>query len=174
METRYKTHVVRFQIVNFYLLIIIKYYILAILLIIQQFILYFIAVCWSITQRMALSRKEVDEIKPWLKDTVKKRLGYSEKSVVNAAIQCLQNNLDKDSACKELTSLLDDLAPRFVDDLFSKLDRIRRPKSSNRSSSNKKRTLEDVFGDSRDDEDTRNESETLKKRKKTRSSDFPC
>jgi hypothetical protein len=124
---------------------------------------------------MALSRKEVDEIKPWLKDTVKKRLGYSEKSVVNAAIQCLQNNLDKDSASKELTSLLDDLAPRFVDDLFSKLDRIRRPKSSNRgSSSTKKRTLEDVFGDSRDDEDTRDESETLKKRKKTRSSAFPC
>ncbi len=125
---------------------------------------------------MALSRKEVDEIKPWLKDTVKKRLGYSEKSVVNAAIQCLQNNLDKDTACKELTALLDDLAPRFVDDLFSKLDRIRRPKSSNRSvskDSNKKRTLEDVFGDSRDDEDTRHESETLKKRKKTRLNDFP-
>jgi hypothetical protein len=125
---------------------------------------------------MALSRKEVDEIKPWLKDTVKKRLGYSEKSVVNAAIQCLQNNLDKDTACKELTALLDDLAPRFVDDLFSKLDRIRRPKSSNRSvskDSNKKRTLEDVFGDSRDDEDTRDESETLKKRKKTRLNDFP-
>ncbi|CAB3995994.1 U4 U6 small nuclear ribonucleo Prp3 [Paramuricea clavata] len=118
---------------------------------------------------MALSRKEVDEIKPWLKDTVKKRLGYSEKSVVNAALQCLQNNLDRDSASKELTSLLDDLAPRFVDDLFSKLDRIRRPKSLNRSSSNKKRTLEDVFGDSRDnDEETRDESETLKKRKKTR------
>ena len=123
---------------------------------------------------MALSRKEVDEIKPWLKDTVKKRLGYSEKSVVNAALQCLQSNLDKDSTCKELTSLLDDLAPRFVDDLFSKLDRIRRPsKSSNRSSSNKKRTLEDVFGDSRDnDEESRDESETLKKRKKTRSSNF--
>ena len=120
---------------------------------------------------MALSRKEVDEIKPWLKDTVKKRLGYSEKSVVNAALQCLQNELDKDTACKELTSLLDDLAPRFVDDLFSKLDRIRRPKSSNRSNSSKKRTLEDVFGDSRDnDEETRDESETLKKRKKTRSS----
>ena len=125
---------------------------------------------------MALSRKEVDEIKPWLKDTVKKRLGYSEKSVVNAALQCLQNNLDKDSASKELTSLLDDLAPRFVDDLFSKLDRIRRPKSLNRSSSassHKKRTLEDVFGDSREnDEETRDEPETLKKRKKTRLSDF--
>lgn len=119
---------------------------------------------------MALSRKEVEEIKPWLKDTVKKRLGYSEKSVVNAAIQCLQNNLDKDSASKELTSLLDDLAPRFVDDLFTKLDRIRRPKTSSRSTTNKKRTLEDVFGDSRDnDEDSRDESETLKKRKKTRS-----
>ncbi|XP_028391992.1 U4/U6 small nuclear ribonucleoprotein Prp3-like [Dendronephthya gigantea] len=118
---------------------------------------------------MALSRKEVEEIKPWLKDTVKKRLGYSEKSVVNAAIQCLQNNLDKDSASKELTSLLDDLAPRFVDDLFTKLDRIRRPKTSSRSNTNRKRTLEDVFGDSRDnDEETRDESETLKKRKKTR------
>lgn len=121
---------------------------------------------------MALSRKEVDEIKPWLKDTVKKRLGYSEKSVVNAAIQCLQNNLDKDRACKELTSLLDDLAPRFVDDLFSKLDRIRRPKSSSRNSSTKKRTLEDVFGDSRDNDDTTDETETLKKRKKTRSANL--
>lgn len=120
-------------------------------------------------QEMALSRKEVDEIKPWLKDTVKKRLGYSEKSVVNAALQCLQNNLDKDSACKELTSLLDDIAPTFVDDLFSKLDRIRRPKSSSRHNTNKKRTLEDVFGDSRDHDDvTRDESETLRKRKKTR------
>lgn len=118
---------------------------------------------------MALSRKEVDEIKPWLKDTVKKRLGYSEKSVVNAALQCLQNNLDKDSACKELSSLLDDLAPRFVDDLFSKLDRLRRPKSSgSRGTTNKKRTLEDVFGETREDDETRDETETLKKRKKTR------
>lgn len=119
---------------------------------------------------MALSRREVDEIKPWVTETVKKRLGYSESAVVNAALQCLQKNLDKDSACQQLSSLLDDLAPAFVNDLFSKLDRIRHTKtSSSKGASQKKRTLQDVFGDEliRDD-DSKDESETLKKRKKTR------
>ena len=119
---------------------------------------------------MALTRREVDEIKPWVKETVKKRLGYSESSVVNAAIQCLQKNLDKDSACRALSSLLDDLAPAFVNDLFSKVDRMRTSKSSgSKGTSHKKRTLQDVFGDEARDEDSiRDESETLKKRKKTR------
>lgn len=119
---------------------------------------------------MALSRREAEEIKPWLTETVKKRLGYSESAVVNAALQCLQQNLDKDSACQQLSSLLDDLAPAFVNDLFTKLDRMRCSKtSSSKGLSHKKRTLKDVFGDElREDDPSKDEAESLKRRKKTR------
>lgn len=119
---------------------------------------------------MALSRREAVEIKSWLTETVKRRLGYSESAVVNAALQCLQQNLDKDSACQQLSSLLDDLAPAFVNDLFSKLDRMRSSKtSSSKGLSHKKRTLKDVFGDElREEEPSKDEAESLKRRKKTR------
>jgi len=45
--------------------------------------------------RMALSRKEVDEIKPLIDRTVIKFLGFSEPTLATAAISCLEKGYDK-------------------------------------------------------------------------------
>ncbi|XP_068701394.1 U4/U6 small nuclear ribonucleoprotein Prp3-like [Montipora foliosa] len=115
---------------------------------------------------MAVSRRELEELKPWVEETVKRRLGFSEKSVVNAALYCVTNNLDRNSSREKMTSLLDDLAPQFVTDLFEKLSELKRSKNFNsgKSSLSKKRTLEDVFGD--DNQDDRGESSHLKSKRK--------
>ena len=115
---------------------------------------------------MAVSRRELEELKPWVEETVKRRLGFSEKSVVNAALYCVTNNLDRSSSREKMTSLLDDLAPQFVTDLFEKLSELKRSKNFNsgKSSLSKKRTLEDVFGD--DNQDDRGESSHLKSKRK--------
>ena len=115
---------------------------------------------------MAVSRRELEELKPWVEETVKRRLGFNEKSVVNAALYCVTNNLDRTSSREKLSSLLDDLAPQFVTDLFDKVSQIKSSKSSaaGKSSQAKKRTLEDVFGD--DAGDDRSDSSSLKSRRK--------
>lgn len=115
---------------------------------------------------MAVSRRELEELKPWVEETVERRLGFNEKSVVNAALYCVKNNLDRVSSQEKLSSLLDDLAPQFVTDLFDKVYQLKNSKNSTsgKSSQAKKRTLEDVFGD--DPGDDRNESADLKSKRK--------
>lgn len=115
---------------------------------------------------MAISRRELEELKPWVEEAVKRRLGFNEKSVVNAALYCVSNNLDRNSSREKLSSLLDDLAPQFVTDLFDKVTQLKSSKSSGseRSSKAKKRTLEDVFGD--DTGDDHGESASLKSKRK--------
>ena len=115
---------------------------------------------------MAVSRRELEELKTWVEKTVERRLGFNEKSVVNAALHCVTNNLDRSSSREKLSSLLDDLAPQFVNDLFDKVSQLKTSKSSasSKSSHAKKRTLEDVFGE--DTGDDRGESANLKSRRK--------
>lgn len=114
---------------------------------------------------MAVSRRELEELKPWVEETVKRRLGFNEKSVVNAALYCVTNNLDRSSSREKLSSLLDDLAPQFVTDLFDKVSQLKSNKSSGsgKSSQAKKRTLEDVFGEDADD---RGDSANLRSKRK--------
>ena len=67
---------------------------------------------------MPLTKKEVDELQPIIRETVTKRLGFPENAVMKAAVACLQEELDHDMATEKMSSLLgDDLAPRFVEDL---------------------------------------------------------
>ena len=115
---------------------------------------------------MAVSRRELEELKPWVEETVKRRLGFNEKSVVNAALYCVTNNLDRSSSREKLSSLLDDLAPQFVSDLFDKVSQLKSSKSSGsgKSSQSRKRTLEDVFGE--DTGDDRGDSSHLKSKRK--------
>ncbi|XP_031571014.1 U4/U6 small nuclear ribonucleoprotein Prp3-like [Actinia tenebrosa] len=103
-----------------------------------------------------VSRKELDELKVWIGESVKKRLGFNEKSVVKAALDCVSKNLDKRSSIEQLATFLDDLAPQFVEDLFNRVTQIKTNKllSSHKSSSSRKRTLEDVFGDDTDESST--------------------
>ena len=116
-----------------------------------------------------MSRRELEDLKPWVEETVKRRLGFSEKSVVNAALYCVSKNLDKRSSCEQLSSLLDDLAPKFVEDLFQKVSQLKTNKNlaTGRSSQAKKRTLEDVFGDDTND-DSSDTSHLKSKRKQSR------
>lgn len=119
---------------------------------------------------MAVSRKELEELKPWVEETVKRRLGFNEKSVVNAALYCVTNSLDRSSSREKLSSLLDDLAPQFVTDLFDKVSQIKSSKnlSSGKISQSKKRTLEDVFGEDTGGEDRGDSSHLKSKRKQSR------
>lgn len=45
--------------------------------------------------RMSLPKREVEELRPWVERTVKKVLGFSEPTVVTAALHCVGKGLDK-------------------------------------------------------------------------------
>lgn len=113
----------------------------------------------------SISKRDLDELKTWVESSVKKRLGFNEKSVVKAALDCVSMNLGKKSSVKELETFLDDLAPQFVEDLFNKVQEIKeiRSSSSQRSSSSRKRTLEDVFGEDNEDYSTTTTSNVKRK-----------
>jgi len=51
------------------------------------------AVGWCRT--MALTRKEAEELKPIIDRTVVKFLGFSEPTLVTAAVSCLEKGYDK-------------------------------------------------------------------------------
>lgn len=75
---------------------------------------------------MALSRREQEELQPLILETVTQRLGFPEKAVMKASLSCLTQNLDREQTVDQLTALLgQDLAPRFVEDLFNRIDRAR-------------------------------------------------
>lgn len=44
---------------------------------------------------MSLPKREVEELRPWVERTVKKELGFSEPTVVTAALHCVGKGLDK-------------------------------------------------------------------------------
>ena len=76
--------------------------------------------------RMALSRREQEELQPLILETVTQRLGFPEKAVMKASLSCLTQNFDREQTVEQLTALLgQDLAPRFVEDLFNRIDRAR-------------------------------------------------
>lgn len=47
---------------------------------------------------MSLSKRELDELKPWIEKTVKRVLGFSEPTVVTAALNCVGKGMDKKKA----------------------------------------------------------------------------
>jgi U4/U6 small nuclear ribonucleoprotein PRP3 len=53
---------------------------------------------FSIFSEMALSKRELDELKPWIEKTVKRVLGFSEPTVVTAALNCVGKGMDKKKA----------------------------------------------------------------------------
>uniref|UniRef100_A0A8C5TG70 U4/U6 small nuclear ribonucleoprotein Prp3 n=1 Tax=Malurus cyaneus samueli TaxID=2593467 RepID=A0A8C5TG70_9PASS len=86
---------------------------------------------------MALSKRELDELKPWIEKTVKRVLGFSEPTVVTAALNCVGKGMDKKKAADHLKPFLDDSTLRFVDKLFEAVEEGR---SSRHSKSNSDRT----------------------------------
>ncbi|XP_075463720.1 U4/U6 small nuclear ribonucleoprotein Prp3 isoform X2 [Ascaphus truei] len=97
---------------------------------------------------MALSRRELDDLKPWVEKTVKGVLGFSEPTVVTAALNCVGKGMDKKKTADHLKPFLDDSTLRFVDKLFDAVKEGRSSRHSRSSSDrSKKRELKDVFGD---------------------------
>lgn len=44
---------------------------------------------------MALSKRDIDDLKPWIDKTVQKFLGFSEPALVKTAINCLSSGYDR-------------------------------------------------------------------------------
>uniref|UniRef100_A0A4W6FS88 U4/U6 small nuclear ribonucleoprotein Prp3 n=1 Tax=Lates calcarifer TaxID=8187 RepID=A0A4W6FS88_LATCA len=98
--------------------------------------------------RMSLPKREVEELRPWVERTVKKVLGFSEPTVVTAALHCVGKGLDKRKTIDQLRPFLDDSAGGFVERLFEALEESRSSRGNKGAGEkNRKRDLKDVFGD---------------------------
>ncbi|NXF41642.1 PRPF3 protein, partial [Nyctibius bracteatus] len=94
---------------------------------------------------MSLSKRELDELKPWIEKTVKRVLGFSEPTVVTAALNCVGKGMDKKKAADHLKPFLDDSTLRFVDKLFEAVEEGRSSRhSKSNSDRNRKRELKRV------------------------------
>uniref|UniRef100_A0A7N8X4J0 U4/U6 small nuclear ribonucleoprotein Prp3 n=1 Tax=Mastacembelus armatus TaxID=205130 RepID=A0A7N8X4J0_9TELE len=97
---------------------------------------------------MSLPKREVEELRPWVERTVKKVLGFSEPTVVTAALHCVGKGLDKRKTIDQLRPFLDDSAGGFVERLFEALEESRSARGlKGVGEKNRKRELKDVFGD---------------------------
>lgn len=87
-------------------------------------------------------------MRPWVERTVKKVLGFSEPTVVTAALHCVGKGLDKRKTTDQLRPFLDDSAGSFVDRLFEALEESR-SSGGNKGGLEKsrKREIKDVFAD---------------------------
>ncbi|KAJ4430055.1 hypothetical protein ANN_22263 [Periplaneta americana] len=80
----------------------------------------------------SLSKKDIEEIKPYVDKTVQKFLGFSEPSLVTAALNCLTSGYDKRKTTNKLASLLDDKkAARLTERIFDLAEEL---KSAQRAS----------------------------------------
>lgn len=97
---------------------------------------------------MSLPKREVEELRPWVERTVKKVLGFSEPTVVTAALHCVGKGLDKRKTTDQLRPFLDESAGGFVERLFEALEESRTARGNKGAGErNRKRDLKDVFGD---------------------------
>uniref|UniRef100_A0A3B3SEN5 U4/U6 small nuclear ribonucleoprotein Prp3 n=1 Tax=Paramormyrops kingsleyae TaxID=1676925 RepID=A0A3B3SEN5_9TELE len=79
---------------------------------------------------MSLPKREVEELRPWVERTVKKVLGFSEPTVVTAALHCVGKGLDKRKTTDQLRPFLDESAGGFVERLFEALEESRNSRGS--------------------------------------------
>ncbi|XP_034553366.1 U4/U6 small nuclear ribonucleoprotein Prp3 isoform X2 [Notolabrus celidotus] len=120
---------------------------------------------------MSLPKREVEELRPWVERTVKKVLGFSEPTVVTAALHCVGKGLDKRKTTDQLRPFLDDSAGGFVERLFEALEESRSARGNKGTGEkNRKRDLKDVFGDEAESglmrETSQSEDGTVAKRKR--------
>uniref|UniRef100_A0A7N6B4B6 U4/U6 small nuclear ribonucleoprotein Prp3 n=1 Tax=Anabas testudineus TaxID=64144 RepID=A0A7N6B4B6_ANATE len=96
---------------------------------------------------MSLPKREVEELRPWVERTVKKVLGFSEPTVVTAALHCVGKGLDKRKTIDQLRPFLDDSAGGFVERLFEALEESRSARGNKGGGEkNRKRDLKAVDG----------------------------
>uniref|UniRef100_A0A3B4F4V4 U4/U6 small nuclear ribonucleoprotein Prp3 n=1 Tax=Pundamilia nyererei TaxID=303518 RepID=A0A3B4F4V4_9CICH len=100
---------------------------------------------------MSLPKREVEELRPWVERTVKKVLGFSEPTVVTAALHCVGKGLDKRKTIDQLRPFLDDSAGGFVERLFEALEESRSTRGNKGSGEkNRKRELKADTGAARE------------------------
>ncbi|XP_069551979.1 U4/U6 small nuclear ribonucleoprotein Prp3 [Brachyistius frenatus] len=111
---------------------------------------------------MSLPKREVEELRPWVERTVKKVLGFSEPTVVTAALHCVGKGLDKRKTIDQLRPFLDDSAGGFVERLFEALEESRSSRGNKGAGEkHRKRDLKDVFGDETESGAVREAPETV-------------
>uniref|UniRef100_A0A674CES2 U4/U6 small nuclear ribonucleoprotein Prp3 n=1 Tax=Salmo trutta TaxID=8032 RepID=A0A674CES2_SALTR len=100
---------------------------------------------------MSLPKREVEELRPWVERTVKKVLGFSEPTVVTAALHCVGKGLDKRKTTDQLRPFLDESAGGFVERLFEALEESRNSRGNKGAGErNRKRDLKVEVGARRD------------------------
>lgn len=111
---------------------------------------------------MSLPKREVEELRPWVERTVKMVLGFSEPTVVTAALHCVGKGLDKRKTTDQLRPFLDESAGGFVERLFEAVEESRNARG-NRGAGEKhrKRDFKDVFGDETETVAVRETPETV-------------
>ncbi|XP_062511867.1 U4/U6 small nuclear ribonucleoprotein Prp3-like [Corticium candelabrum] len=99
---------------------------------------------------MALSRQELDELRPYVSSITSDVLGFPETAVVSAAMDCVSKNLEKEKIALHLRTLLDDLAPSFVDKLSDKVEQIKQSRTAGESTGRKRKRegFSEAVGDS--------------------------
>ncbi|XP_069505826.1 U4/U6 small nuclear ribonucleoprotein Prp3 isoform X2 [Ambystoma mexicanum] len=111
---------------------------------------------------MSLSKRELDEMKPWVEKSVKRFFGFSDPTVVTAALNCVGNGMDKKKAAEHLRPFLDDTTSRFVEKLFEAVDEGRNSRHSRSSNDRiKKREIKDVFADDSDLKESSNKKKRV-------------
>lgn len=101
--------------------------------------------------------KEIDQLRPWLKQTVTSLLGFEDATPVIATVRCLEKHLDKNGIQgtyflffmhnQLLLAALEDLMPGnaagFVDKLFTEIESQRTVRKAAQESQKRKRAGED-------------------------------
>lgn len=96
---------------------------------------------------MSLTDREWDDLKALLDKAVNKFLGFSEPSLVTAALNCIDKGYDERKTADKLQAILDEKqAPMFAEKLFDVWDNYRMSSKSHRSKRRK-------FQDDHDDKD---------------------
>ena len=96
---------------------------------------------------MGITRKEAEDLKPVISKAVTKVLGFSDSAVVVAAVNCLSNNLDKNSTIEHLKPLMDNSASKFVEELYNNIEdakRTRKRKDRREANGEAKKSRRDV------------------------------
>lgn len=71
----------------------------------------------------SLSKRDLEDLKPAVDETLRQVLGFSDSAVVTAALNCVAKGMSKSKAVDMLTPLLEDSAPKFVESLFTTISR---------------------------------------------------
>uniref|UniRef100_A0A8C5MQ43 U4/U6 small nuclear ribonucleoprotein Prp3 n=1 Tax=Leptobrachium leishanense TaxID=445787 RepID=A0A8C5MQ43_9ANUR len=114
---------------------------------------------------MSHSKRDSDDLKPWVEKTIKGVLGFHEPAAVSAALHCIGKGVEKKKAIDHLKQYLDDYTPRFVDKLYDAAKESRSSRHSRSGSErSRKRESKEVFVDESD----RKESSSVKKKRTQR------